>query len=185
VVRFAAGLIIAAGVALAFVRFYGEVPPGQDLEAATGALAFGAVFAAPGVLALLAEPDRPGLLLPAACLLVPLSFVSFALVTLPLLIPAFMLFRAYARAASPGHGWRTVATTAAVLALLVAATIALFARDDPREWVTERSVYSTSDVVTYAEAALSLGLTLTAIAAGHALAAIRGARPSEGTGVRR
>jgi hypothetical protein len=143
------------------------------------------VFAAPGVLALLAEPDRPALLLPAAFLLIPLSFVSFALVTLPLLIPSYLLFRTYVRTAAPGHGWRTAATATVVLGLLVAATVSLFAHDDPREWTTDRAIYGTSDVITYAEAAVSLALTVTAIAAGRALAPPVRARPSEGVGVRR
>jgi hypothetical protein len=190
VVRFAAGLVIAAGVALTFVRFYGEVPPGQNVEAAAGAIAFGAVFAAPGVLALLAEPDRPALLVPAAFLLIPLSFVSFALVTLPLLIPSYLLFRAYAGAVVPGQAWRTVGTTATVLVLLVAALVALFAHDDPRSWTTDRTSYSTSDVVTYIEAAASFALTTAAVAAGYALArppraATDPTGPSEGGGVRR
>jgi len=194
-IRITGGFVIAGGVTLAVVRFLGEVPPGRDLECATGAIAFGAVIAAPGVLALLALHDRPALLLPAAWLLVPLSFISFALVTLPLLIPAYLLFRVYLRSAgprsppgsSPASNWqrrlhwqprrlpvrsqlpvamRTAATTAAVLTLLVAAGLSLFAQDDAREWTTASAIYSTSDVITYAEAMLSLALTASAVAAG-------------------
>ena len=165
------GFVIAAGVAFALVRFYGEVPPGQNLEAAVGATAFGAVIAAPGLLALLAVPDRPALLLPAAFVLIPLSFLSFALVTLPLLIPAFLLFCAYARAAPEGPGWQAAASFTTVLLLLVAALVSLFANQDPREYVTDTSVHGTSDIVTYAEAALSLVLTAAAIGAGWWLAA--------------
>jgi hypothetical protein len=104
------GVVIAAGVALGIVRFFGEVPPGQNLEAAAGATAFGALIAASGILALLSLRHRPALLLPAAVLLVPLSFLSFALVTLPLLIPAALLFRTFARAAEPRSGWRVPRT---------------------------------------------------------------------------
>jgi hypothetical protein len=175
-IRITGGFVIAGGVTLAVVRFLGEVPPGRDLECATGAIAFGLVIAAPGVLALLALRDRPALLLPAAWLLIPLSFISFALVTLPLLIPAYLLFRAYLRAAGPSStpaastsNWRTAATTAAVLALLVAAGLSLFAHDDAREWTTASAIYSTSDVITYAEAMLSLALTSSAVAAGWRL----------------
>lgn len=165
------GSVILAGVALAVVRFVGEIPPGRDLECAVGATAFGMVIAAPGVLALVALRDRPALLLPAAWLLVPLSFISFALVTLPLLVPSFLLFRAYLRAAPEASGWRAATTTIAVLALLVAAGLSLFTRQDAREWVTASAAYSTSDVITYVEAAASLTLTAAAIAVGWRLAA--------------
>jgi len=159
-------LVIAAGAAFALIRFFGEAPPGQNLEAVTGAVAFGAVIAAPGVLAFLALHDRPALLLPATLLLIPLSFISFALVTLPLLIPAFLMFRTYVRAAPKGSSGRAAVTTTAVLLLLVAALVALFANEDAREYVTDTAVYGTSDIVTYAEAALSLALTLTGIVVG-------------------
>lgn len=173
-VQVTGGVVIAAGVGFGVLRFVGDVPPAQDLEAALGATAFGAVIAAPGVLALLALRDRPALLVPAAAVLIPLSFLSFALVTLPLLIPAFLLMRAYLRAAHTGSGWRAALTTVVVLTLLVAALAALFAHEDPREYVTETTHYGTSDIVTYGESALSLALTVTAIGAGWRLAAPRG-----------
>ncbi|MGH9042624.1 MAG: hypothetical protein ACRDZ3_20610 [Acidimicrobiia bacterium] len=160
------GFVIAAGVFFGLVRFFGEVPPGQNLEAAIGALAFGAVIAAPGLLALLARRDRPALLLPAAIVLVPLSFLSFSLVTLPLLIPAFLLLRAGARATSGGSCGRVAANTVVVLVLLVAALVVLFAHQDPREFETATASYGTSDVVTYLEAGLSLVLTAMAAGAG-------------------
>lgn len=165
-IRVTGVFVIAAGAALVFVRFFGEAQPGRNLQTAVGAVAFGAVIAAHGVLALLALYDRPALLLPAALLLVPLSFISFALVTLPLLVPAFLLFRTYARAAVNGTGLRTVATTTVVLLLLVAAFVVLFAHEDPREFVGESATFGTSDIVTYAEAALSLVLTSGALAVG-------------------
>lgn len=166
-------LVVAGGVALGVVRFFGEVPPGQNLEAAVGAVAFGAVIAAPGVLALLAPRGRPALLLPAACILVPLSFLSFALVTLPLLIPAMLLFGAYSRLAPVTSTVRALATTVVVVVLLVGALLALFARDDPREYVTYTTSYGVGDVITYSEAAVSVALTTTALLAGWWLAAPR------------
>ena len=165
--------MIAAGVALGLVRFFGEDPLGRNFECAVGAIAFGAVVAAPGVLALLAGHDRPALLLPAAMLLIPLSFISFALVTLPLLIPAYLLVLSYVRSTPADTGGRTAAVTAGVLLLLVAAGLTLFARQDPREWSTATGGgYGTSDVVTYAESLTSLALTASAVAAGWWLAAI-------------
>lgn len=159
-------VVIAAGAFFAVIAFFGEVPPGQNLEAAMGAAALGAVIGAPGVLALLALHDRPALLLPAALVLVPLSFISFALVTLPLLIPAYLMFRTYARVAWTGSGGVAVVITAAVFALLAAAFSVLLTGHDAREYVTATAVYSTSDIVTYLEAAESLALTTTAIAFG-------------------
>ncbi len=165
-IRVTGAFVIAAGVAFALVRFFGEHQLARNLETAVGAVAFGAVIAAPGVLALLALHDRPALLLPAALLLIPLSFLSFALVTLPLLIPAFLLLRTYARAAVNGTGLRTAATTIVVLLLLVAALVALLAHEDPREFVGESATFGTSDIVTYAEAALSLVLASVALSVG-------------------
>jgi hypothetical protein len=169
-VRITGALVVAAGVAFGLVRFFGQPPPGQNLEAAAGAIAFGSVIAAPGILALLALHGRPALLLPAALLLVPLSFLSFALVTLPLLIPAYLLFRTCAQATPEGSGWRVAATTSVVLVFLVAALVALFAHEDPREFATETAFYGTGDIVTYLEGVLSLALTATGVGAGWFLA---------------
>jgi hypothetical protein len=169
--RVTAVLVVAAGIALALVRFGGEPPPGRNLEGALAALAFGAVVAAPGVLALLATHERPMLLLPAAVLLIPLSLLSFALVTLPLLIPAFLLFRAYWQAAPDGSSLRAVGATSGVLIVLVAALVVLFAHQDPRQYVTATGSYGTSDIVTCVEAATSLALTAVALVAGWWLAA--------------
>ena len=173
---FAGAVVLVAGAALAAARYWGEAPPARDLECAVGALAFGAVAAAPGVLALLSVHDRPALALPAALLLVPLSFISFALVTLPLLIPAVLLFRRYLRA--PNRTGRDAATTVAVALLLVAAGLALFAHEDPRSWTTATGGGSTSDVVTYAEAAVAVGLAVVAVAGGWW--ATRPGQPAEG-----
>ena len=175
-IRVTGALIIVAGAALALVRFFGEVQHGRTLETAVGAVAFGAVIAAPGVLALLALRGRPALLLPAALLLIPLSFLSFALVTLPLLVPAFLLFRTYTRTAVKGTGLRTATTTAVVLPLLVAALVTFFAHEDPREYVGQSATYSTRNIVTYAEAALSLVLTSVALAVGWRFASSSNSR---------
>lgn len=175
-IRVVGALVITAGAVFAVIRFFGEAPPGQNLEAAVGAAAFGAVIAAPGLLALLALHERPALLLPAALALVPLSFISFALVTLPLLIPAYLMFRTYARAAPEGSGRVALVINAAVLALLAAAFLVLLTGNDAREYVTATSVYSTGDIVTYVEAAQSLALTTTAIVVGWWAAGRR--RPS-------
>ena len=138
------------------------------MEGALGALALGAVVAAPGLLAILAIKDRPALLLPAAIVLIPLSFISFALVTLPLLIPAGLLMVGYRRRGN-GKAGGTAGTVVVVFALLVAAFLVLFAHADPRSYTTSTVSGSTSDVITFAESIASLGLTACAVLAGWAL----------------
>ena len=155
------GLVLAGAGALGLLRFFGGAPELRGLDAASGALALGAVMAVPGALALLSLAERPALLLPAGILLIPLSFVSFAGVTLPLLIPAVMLLVAYGRrssgpAAYPGQAAVCVVVAVAVV---VAAFLALFANDDPRQYSTPTGGGSTSDVITFAEAAISLALS--------------------------
>lgn len=157
-VQFSGGLVILAGIALAVVRFFGELAPRQNLEGAVAGAAFGSVIAAPGILALLSLRQRPALVLPAAAILVPMSMMSFALVTLPLLIPAYLLARSFARTAGVTQmrsAVRVMASTVLVFGLLVAAFAALFAHEDPREYVTGSGGVGTSDVVTYWEVALA------------------------------
>jgi hypothetical protein len=167
--------VVAAGLALAALRFVGGTPPEQRVEGAVGSLALGAVVAAPGVLAILAVRDRPALLLPAAIVLIPLSFLSFALVTLPLLIPAVMLLIGYGRRASgrPVAVGKTGGTLLAVFVLLTAAVVILFIHQDPRSYTTSTGGGSTSDVITFAESLPSIALTACAVASGWVLAAPR------------
>lgn len=167
--------VVAAGLALAALRFVGGTPPEQGVEGAVGSLALGAVVAAPGVLAMLAVRDRPALLLPAAIVLMPLSFLSFALVTLPLLIPAVMLLIGYSRRASgrPAAVGKTGGTLLAVFMLLTAAVVILFIHQNPRSYTTSTGGGSTSDVITFAESLPSIALTACAVASGWVLAAPR------------
>ncbi len=169
--------VVAAGLALAGLRFVGGTPLERGVEGATGALALGAVVAAPGVLTMLAASDRPAMLLPAASVLIPLSFLSFALVTLPLLIPAVMLLISYGRRSV---GYQAVGTAAgtflAVVVLLAGAVVVLFIHRDPRSYTTATGGGSTSDVITYGESLSSLALTSCALASGWVLAAPRARR---------
>ncbi|HEX2043731.1 MAG TPA: hypothetical protein VHF24_13940 [Acidimicrobiales bacterium] len=57
-----------------------------------------------------------------------------------------------------------------MIVLVVAAFLALFARDDPRSWSTATAGGSTSDVITMAESAASLALSATAAVSGWFLA---------------
>lgn len=71
-------LVVAVGVTV--LRLVNAAPPVRsEVEATIGTLAFGLALAIPGILTLMARHDRPVLLLPAAIMLVPFSFLSFAL----------------------------------------------------------------------------------------------------------
>jgi len=154
------GAIVLAGLAVGVVRYVGAAPFEQDAEGALAAGTLAAVVATPGLLALLAaRSDRPSLLLPAAIVLVPLSMLSFAGILLPLLVPAVLLFRAWA----PRARGRDVGVAIVVVGLLCLAVWAAFlAHDDPRSY----AFGSTSDVVTYAESGIALALVAAALAVG-------------------
>lgn len=104
-----------------------------------GALAFGAIVAAPGVLALTGLVARPGLLMAAAAALVPFSLLSFSPIGLVLLVPVMLLILAYG-ARSPGLSappTRELATAGLVVGLLMAAVMTLlFVHQDPRSYTT-------------------------------------------------
>jgi hypothetical protein len=163
--------IVAGGVALGLVRYLdpdGASAAERAMEGPWGGLALGAVVATPGVLVLLALRDRPVLLLPAAVILFPLSFLSFAGVLLPLLIPASMLVAAHARrsASHPLAAWRTGLVTMGVVALLIAAVVSLFVHQDPRHYSTPIESGSTSDVITPLETMVCLAFVTAAITTG-------------------
>jgi hypothetical protein len=171
VVAVIGGIVVAAGVAVGLMRYFdpdGSVAAQRAMEGPWGGIALGAVIAAPGVLVLLALHDRPGLLLPAGVILVPLSFLSFAGVLLPLLVVAAVLFAAYGRrsAGHPEVPWRTAFTTVVVVALLLAAAVSLFVHEDQRSYTTPTGGGSTSDVITPAETLIAVALASAAIAVG-------------------
>lgn len=171
-VRAVGVLLVAAGLALALLRYLGGSPAERGVEGALGSLALGAPVAVTGVLALLALRDRPVLLLPAAIALVPLSFLSFAGVTLPLLIPAVMLVLAYGRRSArrrPPRG-TTIGSVVAIFALLFAAVVVLFLREDLRTYSTATGSGSISDTISLAESLPSLALSAAAVVAGWLLA---------------
>ncbi len=164
--------VIVAGLALGVLRFVAAQPFERGFEGALGAFALGAVVAAPGAMALMALADRPVLLLPAAVVLVPLSVLSFAGVTLPLLIPAIMLFVAYGRRSSvhPIGTARALLTTVVILGLLIAAALALFVHQDPRSYSTPNGGGETSDVISIEESLASVSLVSSALAFGWLVA---------------
>ena len=172
------GIVVAAGVAMGLLRYFdpnGSVAAERAMEGPWGGIALAAVIAAPGVLVLLALHDRPALLLPAGVILVPLSFLSFAGVLLPLLVVAAVLFGAYGRrsAGHPQVPWRTAVTTVVVIALLLAAAISLFVHEDPRSYTTPTGGGGTGDVITPIEALIAVALAGAAITAGWLTTTVR------------
>jgi hypothetical protein len=176
-------IVVVAGVAVGFLRYVdpdGASAAQRAMEGPWGGLALGAVVAAPGVLVLLAFFDRPVLLLPAAIILVPLSFLSFAGILLPLLIPAGVLVAAYTRR-SPSHplrAGRTGVVVISVVALLLAAAISLFVHEDPRQYTTPTESGGTSDVITPLETLICLAFVTAAIATGWLAASPTDRRPA-------
>lgn len=166
-----AWLGILAGIALTILR----ATAGEPYDRAPLAiLAFGAVYALPGVLALLARKGRPVLYLASGVIYLPLAVTSLAGVTLPLVIPAVMASVAYVRhigEAKPRLFGGIVAV--GIVALGIAAFLTLFLSQDPRCIQTLSSSSCTSDIVTNTEGLLSLGMAGSALGAGWSLAAPR------------
>ena len=170
--------VVLAGLALAAIRMVGASPAESIAEQVAGGVALGGLVATPGVLALLARRDRPALLLPTVIVLVPLSFLSLAGITLPLLVPAVMLAVGYGRRSAAlvatGQPVRhPLLAATVVLPLLLAAGAALFVHADPRSYSTALESGSTSDVITPLEALASLALQAAAVVAGWRLAGNR------------
>lgn len=159
----ALALLIAAALGAVFSA--GAGPAETGAERALGALAIAAILGAPGVLALLARRGRPPLLVVGGITLVPLSLLSFAGATLPLLVPAVLLVRAGTRRSRAGPIPCAPAslTTLLVLVLDATALVALLAHQDPRTWGDGHGGGSTSDVVTVAESLVALGLVALAV----------------------
>jgi hypothetical protein len=169
VVLIVTGVVLATiGVALGVLVATSNRQFQSGLENVLVALGWAALFAAPGVLVLLGRRGRPSLLLSAGLILVPLSFLSFAGVLLPLLVPAVLLFVAYGRrsAASPRPKVPAGITAFVVVALLVGAAMALFIHQDPREYETPTFSEGTSDVVTGVEGLVMIGLASAAVGLG-------------------
>ena len=154
---------IAAGAGLTVVR---AVKGDSYDRALLPTLAFGVAVAVPGLLALMAGRRRPGLYLASGLVYLPMSFLSLAGVTLPLILVAAMAFVAYGR-----HGDEEVpqvwAPLTAVIMLIL--TIASFAAllfgggDDPRCSSTQSTTSCTSDIITNGESLIALfgvGMTL-------------------------
>lgn len=158
-------VVVAAGLAALTLRMVNSAPPERtDPRGILATVAFGTVIAAPGAMALLARYGRPVLVLPAAVILVPAAFLSFAGVLLPLLVPAFLLFRTYIRHRR-GEGWLDAIVAVALLALWFTAIVILLSDTGMVEYRSANSTHSV-ELPTYLA---SVGSIL-ALAAGLALA---------------
>ncbi len=157
-------VVVAAGMAGVALRTVNGAPGARaDPRALLATLAVGAVIAAPGVMALLARHDRPVLVLPAAVILVPAAFLSFAGVLLPLLIPAYLLFRTYARHRRQERLLDAIVAVA-LLALWFTSIVMLFSDTSMVEYRSTNATHST-ELPTYVAStgslvALSAGLAL-------------------------
>jgi hypothetical protein len=169
------GTLLAAA-AVTVLRFANSAAAERgDIEATVGTLAFGLALAMPGILTLMARRGRPVLLLPAAMMLVPFSFLSFALVTLPLLLPAVLLFVAYySRRRQAGDGVRDLVVAMALTLGAIASITLLFSNDAQRTYATSDMVVSTT-IISYRGTVTSLAMTAAVLGLGW-LGSTQGAR---------
>jgi hypothetical protein len=168
-------VVAAAALVITVVRFVAEGHYQSGVERLLQAMAFGLLLGSPALLAALSPHRRAILLAPAAFLLTPLAFLSFAGVLLPLLVPGVLFWWALVTRWDhlPCGLLRGAASILVVVSLVSAGGAALFVHADPRSYETESGGRSTSDVVTSAEALISLGLVSVAVVAGWLLAAPR------------
>jgi hypothetical protein len=130
-----------------------------------GSVAFAAVVAAPGLLALLGLQGRPWLLTAAGVLLLPMCFLSFSFLFFPLLVPAVIFLTvAIVRPRGRPRPWAQCAAAVLSALFVVGAIVSLFAHEDPAERNTPTSSAFVSDVITMQEALTSLGFFVAAIA---------------------
>jgi hypothetical protein len=96
-----------------------------------------------------------------------LSFLSFALITLPLLIPAALMMVTGTRLDGDlgGPVGRELLAGACVVAFGLAALVSLYATNDPLTVTTATGSYSTSDYITTREAMTGLGFLAAALVA--------------------
>ncbi len=136
-VAVAIGATISFGLGTAFflVVAFSE-HRGQPL---IGSIAVGAVYAMPGALAVLGyRRRRPGLVLAAAFVALPLGIYLLSVIVFVLLISCVCFNVAYVQMGASGSRWRDVVAAIAVTVLTVASIPVLFLRQDPRCWAVMR-----------------------------------------------
>lgn len=171
------GIVMGLGLTGLLLAHAGDEP--DPLANFLGALALGMVAILPGALAMLGR-RRPTLYLAAGLVGLPISFISMAGATLPLLVPTGMAFVAYGRHAAdavPRVYPTIIALNAAVLGIFSFAV--MLVHDDPRCRAVDGGTTCSSDVVTVPEAAASLGLSALAIGSSWTYARPRPDEPDE------
>lgn len=163
--------LVVAGAALSTLPWFGQQPELRSLESAFAAMALGLLVSAPGVMVLIGgRAGRPGMLLPAAIALVPLSFISFALVTLPLLIPSVLLFRVVVRSTTDGRWTQTMVAGFVGAAALVIALGCYISLTVERSWShADGGGGSTSGWVPWPTSLLVISLAVLAISSTWAI----------------
>ena len=155
------------GLVFALIRHLGGDQP-DFIEGGLGAVAFGAPYSTLGLLAILgSRSNRPALMAFSSIPLLPMSMLS--VVMFPLLLPAGFLFvRALIGLFNRRQqhlGWPEPVLSFVLSAMPVLAFGYLLFHQDPRSWAkVGGDSYGTSDIVTFAESALSLGTAAVVVA---------------------
>lgn len=157
---------VLVGLGLVVIRYVGAADGLPNAE--FGAVAFGAPYSVLGWLALLGgRSGRPALKLFASTPLVLMCMISFVLVPLALLA-GFLVVRSFVGLAAGRQqhlGWPEMCLPLVVTAAPVLAFGYLLFHQDPTEWQSDaQTLHATSDIVTVAESALSLGAVALAVA---------------------
>ena len=170
-VRVAAAAVVLMGAVGATVSFVGA-PPRAEAARLLAAAALGLAVAGPGLVALVVARRCPTLLFACGATVLPRVVLSFSPLFLPLLPAAVVLLSGSSRPCPSGHGiGRHLVGNVLLVVLSLAAVAALFAHADPVSGSSPGGgTWSSSDVISAAEAAWSIGLTLSAVAVGQWLA---------------
>lgn len=168
----ACGLTVLAAAGIGVLRFAGGSMAERGPEGALAALALALVLAGPALAALLAYRHAPRVLIGAGVVLA-LAALTMSIATWPLLIPAVTIIAVGARRRGRG-----ALAAVAVVGLVVAAFVVLFAFEDPRAWSGRGESGSISDVITYRESLASLALSGAALAVARWPALSRRGRPA-------
>ncbi len=155
----ASAVVIAGGVGLVFVHYYGGSP--GDPEGWFSALGFAAPFLGLGMLALVGTlRQRPALVLAAGYVLMPMVLVSVVLI--PLLVPAmFLTVRSSAEQFRMGD---LVLSGLLALGLLVVFGV-LVLHQDPVTWLTPEGGGSSGNIVTTTEATTAIATSVAVVIA--------------------
>ena len=143
--------IVLGGVVAAFVHFFAGVP--GDPEGVFAALGFGAPFIGLGLLGLLGSlRGNDELVIVAGIVVIPMSLITFILI--PLVIPAVGLIQVVGQCNNLSQR-RFGISALLVLPLAITLGILIF-HQDPATWSSPQGGGSSSNIVTTAEASLTI-----------------------------